>query len=141
MENNDCLFCKIIAGEIPCYKVYEDDKWLAFLDINPINLGHTLLLPKKHHRNLFDLPEDLLGEMGVILQKLSLVIKEATQADGINIGWNNESAAGQLVFHSHTHIMPRFEGDGFTHWKGKGGETKEDFEATQTAIKKTLSAG
>ncbi len=138
MEN--CIFCQIIAGEIPAYKIYEDDKWFAFLDINPVNLGHTLLLPKRHYRNLFDLPTDLLCEMGVMLQKLTLAVKDATQADGINIGWNNEPAAGQLVFHSHTHIMPRFEGDGFVHWKGKGGETKADFETTREAVKKAISS-
>ena len=132
--DKDCIFCKIIAGEIPAYKIYEDNDWLAFLDINPINLGHTLLLPKKHCRNLFDMPVDLLNQMGELLQKLALAVKDGVKADGLNIGWNNEKPAGQLVFHSHIHIIPRFEGDGFTHWKGKGGETEKDFEKTQEAV-------
>lgn len=115
----DCIFCKIIKGEIPCHKVYEDEVFLAFLDIKPINLGHTLLLPKDHHRNLFDLPEEVLSKIGPVIQKIAVAVKDASKAEGINIGWNNESAAGQLVFHSHTHIMPRFKNDGYEHWRGQ----------------------
>ena len=130
----NCIFCQIIAGEIPCYKIHEDNDWLAFLDINPINLGHTLLLPKQHHRNLFDLPEDLLTKLGPVMQKLAIAVKDGSKADGLNIGWNNEAPAGQLVMHAHVHLIPRFAGDGFTHWKGKGGETKSDFETAQQKI-------
>ena len=130
----DCIFCKIIAGDIPADKVYEDSDWLAVLDINPVNLGHTLLLPKEHYRNLFDLPTELLTKLGPVLQKLARAIKESTGADGLNLGWNNEPAAGQIVFHSHVHLIPRFDGDGFTHWHGKGGYTKEDFAETQEKI-------
>lgn len=137
--DTDCIFCKIITGEIPADKVYEDSEWLAVLDINPVNLGHTLLLPKEHHRNLFDLPTELLTKLGPVLQKLAQAIKDGTGADGLNIGWNNEPAAGQIVFHSHVHLIPRFEGDGFAHWHGQGGETKADFENVQESIKKTLS--
>jgi histidine triad (HIT) family protein len=115
----DCLFCKIIKGEIPCQKVYEDDMFFAFLDIHPINLGHTLLMPKNHHRNLFDLPTNILEKTGPLIKKIALAVREASCADGINIGWNNETAAGQVIFHSHIHIIPRFNNDGFTHWKGQ----------------------
>jgi histidine triad (HIT) family protein len=135
---NDCLFCQIIAHELPCHQVYEDDNWLAFLDINPVNLGHTLLLPKQHHRNLLDLPENLLSEVGPLIQKIALAVKEATQADGINIGWNNESSAGQIIFHSHIHIIPRFKGDGFIHWQGQGDITEEEFTKIKEAVKKAL---
>lgn len=115
----DCLFCKIIKGEIPCQKVYEDDTFFAFLDIHPINLGHTLLLPKNHHRNLFDLPTNILEKIGPLIKKIALAVREASCADGINIGWNNETAAGQVIFHSHIHIIPRFNNDGFVQWKGQ----------------------
>lgn len=135
---NDCLFCKIIAQELPCHQVYEDNNWLAFLDINPVNLGHILVLPKQHHRNLLDLPENLLREIGPLIQKIALAAKEATQADGINIGWNNEASAGQIIFHSHIHIIPRFKGDGFIHWKGKDNITQEEFAETKESIKKAL---
>lgn len=135
---NDCLFCKIIAHELPCHQVYEDNNWLAFLDINPVNLGHTLLLPKQHHRNLLDLPENLLREVGPLIQKITLAVKEATQADGINIGWNNEPSAGQIIFHSHIHIIPRFEGDGFIHWQSKDGITEESLVLMKTKITSVL---
>ena len=117
MEN--CIFCKIIAGEIPCTKVYEDDVSFAFLDINPINLGHTLLIPKDHHENLHEIPENLLSRLMPPLKKLANAIKESVRADGINIGQNNGSAAGQVVYHYHVHIIPRFSGDGLKHWPGK----------------------
>lgn len=123
----DCLFCKIVAGEIPAHKVYEDDKFIAFLDIKPVNPGHALIIPKAHYRNLFDMPSDLMSELGPLIKKIALAVKEATKAEGINIGWNNEPAAGQLIYHSHTHIMPRFEGDGFEHWRGKSQPTTEKF--------------
>lgn len=135
---NDCLFCKIIAQEIPSHQVYEDNNWLAFLDINPVNLGHVLLLPKQHHRNLLDLPENLLREVGPLIQKIALAVKKATQANGINIGWNNESSAGQIIFHSHIHIIPRFEGDGFIHWQGQGNITEEEFIEIKNKITSTL---
>ena len=134
----DCIFCKIVKGEIPSYKVYEDDDWFAFLDISPINLGHTLLVPKKHFRNLFDLPNNLLIKLGPVVQKLAMAIKDGVKADGLNLGMNNEPAAGQLVFHAHVHLMPRFTNDGFVNWHGHGGETKEDFETAQSAIKTSL---
>jgi histidine triad (HIT) family protein len=114
----DCLFCKIIAGTIPCEKVYEDDKVFAILDIHPINRGHTLVLPKKHAKNLFDVPEEDFLAMMRVTKKLATVIKSSVGADGMNLGMNNDHAAGQLVFHAHVHIIPRFEDDGFAHWHG-----------------------
>ncbi|MFA5737075.1 MAG: HIT family protein [Candidatus Paceibacterota bacterium] len=137
----DCLFCKIVSGKIPAYKIYEDDKFIAFLDIKPINFGHTLVIPKKHYRNLFDLPHDLTVEIGPLIKKIALAVKEATNADGINIGWNNEPAAGQLIYHSHTHIIPRFIGDGFEHWRGKVNPTLEDFTKTADDIQEILRQG
>lgn len=113
---NDCLFCKIIQGDIPARKVYEDDNVLAFLDIRPVHPGHTLLLPKRHARNILDMAD---ADAGVLFSKLPLIaraVKEAVSAGGINIGMNNEAPAGQLVFHAHIHIIPRFENDGLVHW-------------------------
>lgn len=113
----DCLFCKIVAGEIPAEKVYEDDTVFAFLDIHPVNVGHTLVIPKSHSTNLYDIPDETLAHMMVIVKKLSIAVKEAVSADGINIEMNNDPIAGQLIFHTHLHIVPRFQGDGFTHWR------------------------
>jgi len=134
----DCLFCKISAGSTPAEKVYEDEDFIAFLDIKPVNLGHTLLVPKEHSRNILDMSDTSLQKTGPLLKKLSAVVKEATQADGITIGWNNEAAGGQLIFHTHIHIMPRFTNDGHVHWKGKENISAEEFSQTGTAIRSLL---
>ena len=118
MKTDSCLFCKIIAGEIPSTKVYEDDTVLAFLDIHPVNIGHTLVIPKVHATNLYDAPEETLAHMMSVIKKLSIAIKKSLNTDGINIEMNNDSVAGQIIFHAHIHIVPRFSGDGFTHWNG-----------------------
>ncbi len=115
----DCVFCKIISGEIPCYKVYEDEDFLAFLDIYPVNMGHTLVIPKGHFENIFSLPDDVASKYFVVVKKIASVVKEVMNADGINIGMNNLSAAGQVVFHSHIHIIPRYKNDGLNHWGNK----------------------
>lgn len=116
-----CLFCKIIAGEIPSTKVYEDDTVLAFLDIHPVNIGHTLVIPKAHHTNLYETPDEDLAHIMAVVKKLSISIKSGLNADGINIEMNNDAPAGQLIFHTHIHIIPRFSDDGFTHWPSTRG--------------------
>lgn len=133
-----CLFCKIIAGEIPCTKIYEDDTVLAFLDINPVNIGHTLVIPKAHHINLYETPNDDLAHMMPVIKKLSIAIKSALNADGINIEMNNDTTAGQLIFHTHIHIIPRFQGDGFTHWHGTRGYNEGEMEEVGEKIKVLL---
>lgn len=112
MRMPDCIFCKIVRGELPSYKVYEDDKVIAFLDIRPVNAGHTLVVPKNHATNIFDIaPEDWIA-VAEAVRKLSIVIEKAVSADGINIAMNNREHAGQLVDHPHVHIIPRHKGDG-----------------------------
>lgn len=135
---NDCIFCKIINKEIPADVVYEDDNWLAFLDIKPINLGHTLLIPKAHYKNLFELPENLLAEVGLKIQTIGRAVKEGVSADGFNLGMNNESAAGQLVWHAHFHLIPRFTNDGYSNWHGKENISKEEFTETAKKIESNL---
>lgn len=118
----DCIFCKIIKGDIPCEKVYEDSKVLAFLDISPINKGHTLVIPKKHCTNLLDMPDDDLKHIAVVLKKVANAVKQAVGADGINLDMNNGSTTGQFVMHAHFHIIPRFSNDGLEAWpRGKYG--------------------
>lgn len=109
----DCIFCKIIKKEIPSQVVYEDEVVLAFLDAAPINPGHTLLVPKEHFRNTLETSELVLARMGVIAKKLGKAIIGSMKADGCNILANNEEAAGQVVFHTHWHIFPRFSTDGY----------------------------
>jgi histidine triad (HIT) family protein len=119
----DCIFCKIVAGEIPCSKVYEDDKFIAFLDINPVHKGHTLIVPKKHFVNVFDTPEEEAALFYGVISKIAKAVKAALGCDGINVIQNNEAAAGQEVFHSHVHIIPRYEED-----KIKGPIQKEKYD-------------
>lgn len=131
MENNDCIFCKIISGEIPSYKVYEDDKVLAFLDINPINPGHTLLIPKEHYENTLETPDELLQHMLATVKKITPAILQAVGVEAWNLGVNSGKESGQIVFHTHWHIMPRFESDGHQHWHGKPYQEGEAEEVTK----------
>lgn len=108
----DCIFCKIVQGAIPCTKVYEDEDFLAFLDINPINPGHTLLIPKAHFATLEDCPASIISVMASMFPVLARAAVSAVKADGYNIFINNGRAAGQLVDHVHFHILPRFAEDG-----------------------------
>ncbi|MBR9700300.1 HIT family protein [Candidatus Woesearchaeota archaeon] len=112
----DCIFCKIIKGDIPCTKIYESENFFAFLDISPVSEGHTLLIPKQHCTNLLDVPEHLGTELLEVGQKIGRAILQATGADGFNFILNNGKAAGQAVFHAHFHIVPRKMGDGLVDW-------------------------
>ncbi|MBA7556715.1 Protein hit [subsurface metagenome] len=112
MSDKDCLFCKIIDGQIPSYKVFENDLVLAFLDIFPLSYCHTIVIPKKHYYNFLDMPEDDMGSFFKELKKISLLIKEKLKIDGFNIVQNNFPAAGQVIPHLHFHIIPRMKGDG-----------------------------
>jgi len=111
------IFEKVISGELPHYKVYEDEETYVFLDAFPSAYGHTLVVPKKPYKNIYEIPTELAGRLFQIVQKISVAIKKAVEAEGINIVMNNEPAAGQIVFHAHIHILPRFENDGGYHSK------------------------
>lgn len=104
---NDCVFCAIAAGEIPSFKIYEDDLVLAYLDINPFTKGHTLVIPKAHSEGLLDTPAAKLGEIMARVQKVAAHIKATLPCEGFNILQNNGEAAGQTVKHLHFHIVPR----------------------------------
>ncbi|HFI0404636.1 TPA: HIT family protein [Streptococcus suis] len=106
---SDCIFCKIVAGEIPASKVYEDDQVLAFLDITQVTKGHTLVIPKKHYRNVLDMDAEVAGQVFTAIPALARHLKEKLGASGLNIVNNNEEAAGQTVFHTHIHLLPRFD--------------------------------
>jgi histidine triad (HIT) family protein len=115
----DCIFCKIIKGEIPSFKIYEDNKVFAFLDIAPVNKGHVLVLPKNHSIDFSDMADEDIKAVFVAAKKIANAVMKATGAQGYNLGMNNKKAAGQLVMHSHLHIIPRFNEDGLKHWPGK----------------------
>ena len=114
-----CIFCKIIKGEVPCGKIYEDEHVLVFLDINPISKGHCLVVTKEHYETLLEIPEDESIYLFKALKKIGKALMKGLKADGFNIGMNNFSAAGQVVMHAHFHVIPRFKGDGLKHWPGK----------------------
>lgn len=105
--SDSCIFCKIIKGAIPSYKVFENDHVLAFLDINALSKGHTLVIPKHCAARTHELPEEFMGEVGKALQKVSKAIVEATGVPDYNILQNNGEAAHQAVFHVHYHIIPK----------------------------------
>lgn len=106
-----CIFCRIVAGQIPALKIFEDDRALAFLDIGPLADGHVLLIPKDHHRDLRDLPPETLAVISVHLPRLATAVMQATSATGLNLLQNNGASSGQAVFHVHFHLIPRRDGD------------------------------
>lgn len=108
----ECLFCKIVMGEIPSDKVYEDSEVIAFLDINPRNPGHTLVVPKKHYETIMEMPENEAAELFKTVKKMAVAVKRGMKADGISIGQSNERAAGQVIPHVHFHVIPRFLSEG-----------------------------
>ena len=104
------IFAKILRGEIPCHKVYEDADALVFMDVMPQSAGHTLVVPKAASRNVFDADPAVLAKVLPLVQKISVAAKAAFSADGITVMQFNESAGGQSVFHLHYHVIPRFDG-------------------------------
>lgn len=110
--SSDCIFCKIVAGELPSYKVYEDAHTTAFLDIHPVSAGHTLVVPKNHSHNIFDITREDWAATAESARKVALAVEKGLGADGVNIAMNNREHAGQVIDHPHIHVIPRFKGDG-----------------------------
>ena len=125
VSEKDCIFCKIVRAEIPCSKIYEDNEFLAFLDIRPINKGHTLVVPKLHCKNLLDFPKAEETDLIEFIKKVANAVVKATKADGFNLGMNNGRASGQVIPHAHFHIIPRFSDDGLRHWPNREYEKGE----------------
>lgn len=107
----DCLFCKIVKGEIPSHKIYEDDSVLAFLDILPRSQGHTVVVPKKHAETILDLSADEMGPLFNGVRKVTRMLKDKLEPHGFTIGINHGKVSGQAIDHLHIHIIPRFQGD------------------------------
>ena len=108
--DESCIFCKIVRKQAPASIIYEDESVMVFLDIRPLNLGHTLVIPKAHYVDIFDTPVNQLSQVHTVAKQVSAAIKKATKADGISIIQQNSKAAGQDIFHFHVHVVPRFEG-------------------------------
>lgn len=122
----DCIFCEIVAGNIPAAKVYEDAHVFAFMDIAPANPGHTLVIPKQHYRNIFDMPAEVGSKIMQAAIPIANAIKTALKPDGLNLFQSNEPAASQTVFHFHLHLIPRWEGDPLRlPWRPSEGDMEE----------------
>ena len=106
---SDCIFCQIVSGQIPSSKVYEDEEVLAFLDITQVTKGHTLVIPKKHYRNMLEMDAESASSLFARIPKIAKQLQDKLGASGVNIINNNEEAAGQTVFHTHVHLLPRFD--------------------------------
>jgi len=133
----DCIFCKIIRGEIPCDKVYENDKVLAFLDISPVSKGHTLVLPKKHYENLQQIPENLLCDLIKAVKKIAPATLKPTNAPSFNLIVSNGKEAGQEVPHIHMHIIPQLGKDtqiNLPHGKYKDSEMEKIADKIRKAL-------
>ena len=129
---NDCIFCAIAAGEIPSFKIYEDELVLAYLDINPFSKGHTLVIPKRHAAGLLDADDQILADVIVRVKKVAAHITAKLGCDGFNVVQNNGEAAGQTVRHLHFHIVPR--------WNGDNASTFENHKGDMDALKALADA-
>lgn len=139
MRDPNCIFCKILAGEIPSAVVYEDDDFKAILDVNPAVRGHVIILPKNHAANIFELPDEDASKVMVVAKKIAAAVQKTYSCDGVNILQNNGKAAGQTVFHLHVHVIPRYEGDTDSIRIGwRPGETPADLADIAEEIRKNL---
>ena len=116
--SRSCNFCRIVAGENPASVVYDDGNVLAFMDLYPANVGHTLVVPREHWETIYDIPEKVLADLFAVVKRVSVAVKEAVGAEGISILQFNEGAAGQSVRHFHVHVIPRFKGDTISKFVG-----------------------
>jgi histidine triad (HIT) family protein len=135
----DCIFCKIVRGEIPSAKVLETDIVLAFLDINPVSKGHTLVIPKDHYAAFPEIPANVLVGMGEVLQEIGTAVKSELNSAGFNILLNNDRAAGQLINHSHFHLIPRNEADGVMAWPPVLAYAESEMETIRAALATAVS--
>lgn len=134
----NCIFCKIVAGKLPSSKVYEDDKVLAFMNLQQVNPGHTLVVPKEHHRNIFDIHEDTAADISRVAVRLARAIQAAFHPDGMNALQNSEPAAMQSVFHYHLHLIPRYHGDNLLAFAHAPAATPDVLNANAAKIKAAL---
>jgi histidine triad (HIT) family protein len=138
MKDNACIFCRIAQKQVPANLVYEDEKALAFLDIRPLNEGHTLVIPKAHYETIFDIPQELITYLHGITKQIAIAVKKATKADGISIIQQNGKAASQEVFHLHIHVIPRYEGQKLPRFSDVKEADREKLSQTAEKIKRYL---
>lgn len=132
MRDEQCVFCRIAAGEIPSVTVCEDESFRVILDLGPASRGHALILPKEHYRDLTELPDELCGRAFSLAGRLGAAMKESLGCSGFNLVQNNGAAAGQTVFHFHIHVIPRYEGGpDMVSWTPGQAEEKEQRELAE----------
>ena len=134
MKKDDCIFCKIANGEIPSRTLYEDEDFRVIMDLGPATKGHSLILPKDHFANLFELPEETAGKAMILAKKMASLMKEKLHCDGFNVVQNNEECAGQTVFHFHLHLIPRYVDDNQKILWEATSPTAEELDATWKQI-------
>ena len=134
MKKEDCIFCKIVNGEIPAKTLYEDEDFRVILDLGPATKGHALILPKEHAENLYDLPKETASKVLVLAQKMASIMVGKLHCDGLNLVQNNGEAAGQTVTHFHLHMIPRYLDDGQSINWIPGKPTQEELEEIRRQI-------
>lgn len=141
--SENCIFCRIIHKQSPASFVYEDDHIVAFLSNRPVNEGHTLVVPKKHYENIYDIPEEEIAYLAKIVKRVAHAVRDAMEAEGIRVVQNNGWAAGQVIFHFHMHVIPIKSHEGFTHGKAyrdqSQGRMPEALEVDAKKIRQKLS--
>ncbi|MDE6816677.1 MAG: HIT family protein [Lachnospiraceae bacterium] len=134
MRDENCIFCKIAAGEIPSKTIHEDEDFRVILDLGPVTKGHALILPKEHHKNIYELPEETAGKAMKLAKKMAAHMTERLSCDGFNILQNNGETAGQSVFHFHMHLIPRYQNDGQVISGRAGSASSEELEEIRKII-------
>ena len=135
----DCIFCRIVRGEIPSAKVFETDTVIAFLDINPVSKGHTLVIPKSHYATFPEIPAEVLSALGEAMQKVGEAVQSQLNCTGFNILLNNGRSAGQLIDHSHFHVVPRKVADGVMEWPAVHPYAEGEVEALRAKLATALT--
>lgn len=134
MKDDNCIFCKIAAGEIPSKTLYEDEQFRVILDLGPAAKGHALILPKEHYENIYEIPDETVADAMKLAKKMAGIMTKKLNCDGFNIVQNNGVVAGQTVFHFHMHLIPRYKDDGQTiGWK-PGEPSQEELEQIKNII-------
>ena len=124
-QQDDCIFCRIVRGEVPCFKVCEDDRTLTFMDIFPVAEGHTLVITKEHFSDIFEVDGETLAAVAATSLRVAQAIRRALKPDGLGVFQLNRAAAGQTVFHYHMHLLPRTTGEAFAlHSRNRGDDEK-----------------
>lgn len=136
MKDN-CIFCKIIKGELPSSTLYEDDMFKVIMDLSPVSKGHALIIPKEHFDNLYELDDEYASKAMVVAKKLATGMTKALGADGFNLLQNNGEDAGQSVYHFHMHLLPRYKGDEALRWT-PGETTPEEMDKIAKQVKEVL---